>query len=438
MRMFLAAGLAAAMVLASSAQANSVLFVLDASGSMWGQIDGEPKISIARRVMKDLINALPQDIEVGLATYGHNRKDDCSDIEILAPLGSSRASIVQAVEALNPKGMTPLTDAIRLAANQLKGIESAASVVVISDGKETCDGDPCAAAAEARALGANVRIHVVGFDVTGDEAEQLTCIAEKGGGKYFSARNASELASALEEVKIVVAQAEPAPAPVPAPAPAEPSVYFIDNFDGEDLEPHWEVVNPNPDGYIVEAGKLLLVNGSDKWIGHPMPENMLQLNKPMPKGDWEVTMKYEITYQTALENLFLGLYADKDNSIGAYHQVFTYSCCTFRFDVVGVKISNGEPTEFRTTALAHRNETGGIKIQGEKVPQPQYLRLTKRGRNYVVSAKFGDDPDAQWVEIQKLTLLRPKGKLTLQFGNHKATPGEALVEIDSVTVMALP
>ena len=55
-----------------------------------------------------------------------------------------------------------------------------------------------------------------------------------------------------------------------------------------------------------------------------------------------------------------------------------------------------------------------------------------------MSAKIGDDPQTQWVEIQNLTLLRPKGKLTLQFGNHQATPGEALVEIDSVTVESLP
>ncbi len=79
------------------------------------------------------------------------------------------------MQALNPKGMTPLTDAIRVAAAELQSIESAASVVVISDGKETCDGDPCAAAAAARAAGADVRIHVVGFDVTGEEAEQLNC-----------------------------------------------------------------------------------------------------------------------------------------------------------------------------------------------------------------------------------------------------------------------
>lgn len=442
MRTFFAAALTAATILATGAQAaTSVLFVLDASGSMWGRVDGEPKIEIARRVLSGLVRDLPSDVEVGLAAYGHNRKDDCADIEMLAPLGTERGSLIEAVMALNPKGMTPLTDAIKLAASQLQSVESAASVVVISDGKETCEGDPCAAAAAARASGANVRIHVVGFDVSGEEAEQLNCIAEKGGGKYFSASNASELASAFAEVKVVVAQAEPAPAPPPPPPPpppAEPSVYFFDDFDGEDLDPHWELANPNPDGYIVEGGKLLLVNGGDKWFGTDAPENMLHLNKAMPKGNWQATLKYDITYQTGLESLFFGLYADKNNLIGARHHVYTYSCCTLQFEVIGIKIANGEATEFRANAYSYRTESGGIKIQGEKIPQPQYLRVTKRGRNYVVSAKFGDDPQTQWVEIQKLTLLRPKGKLSLQFANHQATPGEALIEIDSVKVESLP
>ncbi len=441
MRTFLATAIAATLLLTASAHAASVLFVLDASGSMWGQIDGEPKIDIARRVMGDLVKDLPQNVDVGLAAYGHNRKDDCSDIEVLSPIGTERSAVAEAVQALNPKGMTPLTDAIRLAAAELQSIESAASVVVISDGKETCDGDPCAAAAAARKTGADVRIHVVGFDVTGEEAKQLNCIADNGGGKYFSAGNALELASAFEEVKVVVAQAEPAPAPAPPPpppAPSEPQVVFFDDFDGEDLDPHWQVLNPNPEGYIVEEGKLLLVNGSDASFISAAPENLIQLTQPMPKGDWEATLKFEMAYQTALESLFFGLYQDKDNLIGAHHQVYKYSCCTFHFDVVGIKHANGEPTEFRNTPITHRNESGGIKVQGDKVPKPQYLRLTKRGRNYVVSAKFGDDPTTKWVEIQKLTLLRPKGNLSMQLGNHKATAGEALVEIDSLTVKSLP
>ena len=93
-----------------AAHAATVLFVLDASGSMWGQIDGEPKIDIARRVLADLMSELPADVEIGLEAYGHNRKDDCADIEMLAPLVSDRSALKDAVQTLSPKGMTPLTE----------------------------------------------------------------------------------------------------------------------------------------------------------------------------------------------------------------------------------------------------------------------------------------------------------------------------------------
>src|SRR5262245_35654085 len=95
------------------------------------------------------MKSLPAEVDVGLATYGHTRKDDCSDIEILVPPGSDRTALIKAMNTIYPKGMTPLTEAMRLAAGQFQEYEGDASVVVVSDGKETCTGDPCAAVREA-------------------------------------------------------------------------------------------------------------------------------------------------------------------------------------------------------------------------------------------------------------------------------------------------
>ena len=194
----------------------SVLFVLDGSGSMQAKIDNKRKIEVARTVMSNLVKSLPANVRIGLETYGRNRKDDCKDIEMLAPVGSDRATIIKAVNDLDPKGSTPLSGAIRLAAEQLRETEGSASVVVVSDGKESCEGDPCAAVREAIASGVKMHVHVVGFDVAADEAEQLRCIAKEGNGKYFAATNANELGTALAQVKEEVV----APAPL-TPKPAE-------------------------------------------------------------------------------------------------------------------------------------------------------------------------------------------------------------------------
>lgn len=195
----------------------AVLFVYDASGSMKRPVEGRAKDEIARAVMTEVLGELAPGIRVGLLAFGHRRKGDCSDLEVVAPVGSERAAIADTVRAIRPKGETPLAEAVRLAVAQLASYEGPASIVVVSDGKDECGGDPCAAAREAIASGVHVRMHVVGFDVGREQAEQLQCIAREGHGKYFAASNARQLGKALEEI-----EREVAPAPTPAgPTAAE-------------------------------------------------------------------------------------------------------------------------------------------------------------------------------------------------------------------------
>ena len=125
------------------------MIVLDASGSMWGQIDGVNKIVIAREVVRESLGSADIQNLVGLVAYGHNRKGDCSDIEVLVPPATGQMStVVSAVEAINPKGKTPLSEAVRQAARAMGYVENRATVVLVTDGLETCNADPCALARE--------------------------------------------------------------------------------------------------------------------------------------------------------------------------------------------------------------------------------------------------------------------------------------------------
>lgn len=198
----LAAGFAVVFlsVLSAVAEDGDSIIVLDASGSMWGQIEGEAKISIAKTVLGDLLNDLPAEQRLGLIAYGHRRKGDCDDIESVAAVGSERATISEAVKALNPKGKTPMAASVKLAAEKLKSTEEKATVILVSDGVETCEPDPCGVASALEQAGVDFTVHVVGFDVTEENAQaQLRCLAENTGGKYVSASNADELNAALEE-----------------------------------------------------------------------------------------------------------------------------------------------------------------------------------------------------------------------------------------------
>lgn len=201
---FLALGAPAA--LAQEGGGDSIL-VMDASGSMWGQIEGEAKITIAKQVLGDLLKDLPAERRLGLIAYGHRRTGDCADIEELAPVGADRATISAAVAKLNPKGKTPMADSIKVAAQKLQHTEKKATVILVSDGIESCAPDPCGVAAALEAAGADFTVHVIGFDVTEENDQaQLRCIAENTGGQFVSATDAGELTAALEAT--VVAEAE--------------------------------------------------------------------------------------------------------------------------------------------------------------------------------------------------------------------------------------
>ena len=176
-----------------------VVLVLDASGSMWGQIDGRPKIVIARQVIHELLDDWDLSVHLGLTAYGHRREGDCGDIESLIPPDTvDPARVRAAVDAINPKGKTPLSDAVIHAARQLRFTEEKATVILVSDGIETCDRDPCEVARELEAAGADFTAYVIGFDVTEQKAQdQLRCLAENTGGEFTLAGDASSLGEAL-------------------------------------------------------------------------------------------------------------------------------------------------------------------------------------------------------------------------------------------------
>ena len=201
------------------ADAHRVEFILDGSGSMWGKAGAEEKIVAAKRVMKDLVQniELAPDSTLGLVVYGHRKKGDCADIEQFDPVSyAERANLLPIVDKISPKGKTPIADTLASVGESLKGGETATSMVLVSDGIESCGKDPCDIAKQLREqYGIDVTIHVVGFDVQ-DGREQLECIAKAGGGRYFNAADADELTRAFEDVKAeLIAADKTAPPPPP-------------------------------------------------------------------------------------------------------------------------------------------------------------------------------------------------------------------------------
>ncbi len=188
---------------ALAGEASRSIIILDGSGSMWGRIDGQPKLEIARQTIADILRDFPRDRALGLMAYGHRRRGDCQDIELLVePETASAPRVLEAVNAMRFQGKTPLTQSVRQAAQALLYTEEPATVVLVTDGLETCSNDPCALANELEAAGIDFTAHVVGFGLSQQEGASIQCLADNTGGRYFDAANSADLHKALTETVV--------------------------------------------------------------------------------------------------------------------------------------------------------------------------------------------------------------------------------------------
>lgn len=197
-------------VFAAPAQAEadrSIALILDASGSMKAALaDGKTRMEAAKSAVADFVTTLRADTRISFRAYGHQSptsKKDCKDTALLSnfdQVSANKGAIVQQALSLQPLGYTPITYAITKAAEDLGGEESAArTIVLVSDGKETCQADPCAAAKALAGADAKLVVHTVGVGVDAVTRSQLQCIASVARGNYYDANSASELSSALSK-----------------------------------------------------------------------------------------------------------------------------------------------------------------------------------------------------------------------------------------------
>jgi hypothetical protein len=187
------------------AQSN-VALILDGSGSMGEALPGsdKTKLAVAKEVMAELIPQIPAELASALWIYAHRyppepKAESCKDIEQVFPLGPVDAgAYVDKIQAIKANGWTPIADSIIAAADTLPSGDFN-SMILVSDGQETCGGDPCAVARALKESDTGLTVHVVGYAVDDETREELECIAGVSGGSYHDAADAEGLLQALEE-----------------------------------------------------------------------------------------------------------------------------------------------------------------------------------------------------------------------------------------------
>ena len=199
----------------------NVELILDSSGSMAQSLGaGQPtRIDAAKQVLSDVIDALPEQegINVGFRVYGHKgnneesgRAESCQASDLTVPIqGVNKDALRAQVASYRPVGWTPIALSLERASGDFKpAADTLNAAVLVTDGLETCGGDPCAASRALKQSEAAVTTHVIGFALAQDEQANLKCITEESGGLLLGAGNAQELSAALfqilQEVQVVV------------------------------------------------------------------------------------------------------------------------------------------------------------------------------------------------------------------------------------------
>ncbi|MBE9499983.1 MULTISPECIES: VWA domain-containing protein [Streptomyces] len=207
---------------ASDEDAPKVELTLDVSGSMRKRdIDGRSRMSAAKQAFNEVIDAVPDEVQLGIRTLGaryrgDDRKEGCKDTHQLYRVGPlDRTEAKTSVATLAPTGWTPIGPALRAAADDLEGGEGSRRIVLITDGEDTCAPlDPCVVAREIAAKGINLTVDTLGLVPDAKTREQLSCIAEATGGTYTSVRHTEELTDRVNQ--LVDRTAEPVAVPQPA------------------------------------------------------------------------------------------------------------------------------------------------------------------------------------------------------------------------------
>ncbi|TFE02381.1 vWA domain-containing protein [Jeotgalibacillus salarius] len=197
----------------------NIEIILDASGSMGADAGGETRMEQAKEEIQNFLASAPEEANVSLRVYGHEGTGDdadkdmsCSAIEEVYERGPyDEAAFQEALDQFEPAGWTPVAGALESAAESFEGLDGAQNtnlIYLVSDGIETCDGDPVAAAKSFAGSNISPIINVIGFNADSEAQQQLKEVAKEAGGAYANVNNAEELRNEFEQTKDILKEWE--------------------------------------------------------------------------------------------------------------------------------------------------------------------------------------------------------------------------------------
>ena len=164
-------------------QKTRILFLLDGSGSMLGQWEGTTRMRVAKRLLSDLVDSLKVDdqVELALRVYGHQfhrRLQNCQDSKLEVGFrANNHQQIIQKLGRITPQGTTPIAYSLQQLAQDFPADDAYRNIVIIiTDGLESCDGDPCAVSTTLQKRRIFLRPFVIGLGMNRSFEQQFDCL----------------------------------------------------------------------------------------------------------------------------------------------------------------------------------------------------------------------------------------------------------------------
>ncbi len=188
-------------VTAAEPRHTRILFVLDASGSMKSKWGNTTRMEAAKKILINLVDSLKdiKNVEIALRCYGYQNPvsvHDCKDTKLVVGFHpNNTAEIIKFVEKVQPNGYTPIAYSLTQAAADFPDANGKNVVILITDGIEECDGDPCAVSKQLQARNVILRPYIVGIGLDEQKMKFFDCV-----GKYYQPQNEKDLGQILSNV----------------------------------------------------------------------------------------------------------------------------------------------------------------------------------------------------------------------------------------------
>jgi Ca-activated chloride channel family protein len=191
---------------ASKKQTTRILFLLDASGSMYAKLGSDTRINVAKRLLSKSIDSLANEknVELALRVYGHTSPPgarNCKDTRLEVPFRTeNHKDIIKKIQNITPKGTTLIAHSLLQAASDFPQNENSRNVIIlITDGIEECQGDPCAVSEALQSKGIILKPFIIGLGSTEDFKKAFDCV-----GRYYDANSEEAFNTVLN---VVISQA---------------------------------------------------------------------------------------------------------------------------------------------------------------------------------------------------------------------------------------